>query len=74
MKKIYETKEWKGFGKHEFFHNEYVQDKDTITKFKCGRRKIFNGKENEWTNTKRKEASWKKSDPKMPDWLKKHVK
>lgn len=73
-KKIYETQEWKGYGKQNYYHNEYFQDKDIITKFKCNRRKFFNGEENEWLETKREEISWNKGDSDIPSWLKKHIK
>lgn len=68
-KKIYETKEWKGIGKQNYFHNEYRQDGDTIEKIKCHDFKSFDGHENEWVHEERVIDSWTKGDSDMPDWL-----
>ena len=32
MKKIYETQEWKGNGKQNYYHNEYRTDGDKVYK------------------------------------------
>ena len=34
MKKIYETQEWKGNGKQNYYHNEYRTDGDKVYKVK----------------------------------------
>ena len=73
MKKIYTTNEWNGYGKQDYYHNEYRLEGDEVTKYKCNRFKVFDGKENTWEHTEKKIDSWKTSDPNMPDWLKKHL-
>ena len=71
--KIYTTKEYKGYGKQNYFWNEYYSKGDKVEKYKCHRQKIFNGRENEWRENKRKTESWNKNDSSMPSWLKKFL-
>lgn len=71
MKKIYETQEWKGNGKQNYYHNEYRTDGDKVYKVKCNRRKFFDGKENNWETSEKVTDRWEKSDSNLPDWLKK---
>lgn len=71
---LYETREWKGHGKNEYYHNEYRQDGNIIKKFKCRIGKFFDGKENNWESSEKLIDSWTKNDPNMPEWLKKLVK
>lgn len=73
MKTIYTTNEYKGYGKQNYYHNEYRQDGDTITKFKCHRQKTFDGKESSWGKEERAEQSWKKGDANIPSWLNKFI-
>lgn len=70
MKKIYETKEWKGYGKQNYYHNEYRTDEEKVYKVKCNRRKVFDGKENNWETSEKVTGSWKKTDSSLADWLK----
>ncbi|MBQ2819318.1 MAG: hypothetical protein IJF14_02905 [Clostridia bacterium] len=72
--KIYETREWKGFGDQEYYHNEYHQEGDEVVKYKCSRMKTFDGKENSWSGEDKQTDSWKTDDPSMPGWLKKYLK
>jgi len=67
--KIYTTKEYSGYGKHNYYHNEYELEGDEITQYKCHRQKVFDGKENEWHNTRWQTNSWNLSDEDLPDWL-----
>ena len=69
MKNIYTTQERPGYGK-SYYRNEYRLEDDTVTKYRCGRVKSFDGKENSWIETEKKVDSWSIDDPTMPDWLK----
>ena len=68
-KTIYSTNEWKGYGKQNYYHNEYRQDGDTIEKVKCHRQKFFDGNENNWEYSEEIVDSWKLDDPSRPDWI-----
>ena len=70
---IYQTKEWKGFGKHEYYWNEYRLENGEVVKYKCYRIKSFNKEENEWEEGESVEESWSIDDPNMPDWLHKYL-
>ncbi len=72
-KKLYSTNEWKGYG-DSYYHNEYYQEGEKVNKYKCGRSKTFDGKENEWGEDKKLVDSWEKEDSTMPSWLKKLIK
>lgn len=75
MKKIYSTNEWSGYGKQNYYHNEYYHDEDTDTveKHKCHRYKFFDGDENNWEEDDKVVDSWSTDDPDMPDWLNKYI-
>lgn len=70
---IYSTNEWKGYGKQNYYHNEYRKEDGEVVKYSCNRRKVFDGHESDWHEKETRTASWKLDDPSMPDWLRKYL-
>ncbi|MCD7772318.1 MAG: hypothetical protein LUH23_09595 [Oscillospiraceae bacterium] len=71
--KIYATNERKGYGKQNYYSNEYWLEDSTVEKYKCHRQKTFNGDESEWNESKEIVDSWDINDPNMPSWLNKYI-
>ena len=70
---IYETNEWKGYGKQNYYWNEYRQENDKVVKYRCHRQKSFDGKESNWSKEETIMDSWILEDPNLPEWLKQYI-
>lgn len=70
---IYTTNERKGYGKQNYYWNEYRQEGNEINKYKCNRHKFFDGNENNWETSEELVETWALDDPNMPEWIRQYI-
>lgn len=73
MSTIYTTNEWKGYGRQNYYRNEYRLEGGVVTKYKCHRWKFFDGDESTWEREEEEVDSWSVNDSNMPEWLHQYI-
>ena len=70
---IYVTEKWNGYGKQNYYWNEYRLEGNEVVKYKCHKQKFFNGDESNWEQEEQVTAAWPINDSSMPEWLKNYI-
>jgi hypothetical protein len=70
---IYTTNEWNGYGKQNYYWNEYRLEGNSIVKYKCNRHKFFDGNENNWEESETEVESENINDSNLPNWLREYI-
>ena len=70
---IYSTKEYKGYGDQNYYHNEYRLEGDEVVKYSCNRHKVFDGQESIWQEREKRIKAWKLDALDMPEWLREAI-
>ena len=73
MSTIYTTNEWNGYGKQNYYWNEYRLEGNSIVKYKCNRHKFFDGNENNWEESETEVESWNINDSNLHNWLREYI-
>ena len=73
MSTIYTTNEWNGYGKQNYYWNEYRLEGNSIVKYKCNRHKFFDGNENNREESETEVESWNINDSNLPNWLREYI-
>ena len=70
---IYVTEQWNGYGKQNYYWNEYRLEGNEVVKYKCHKQKFFNGDESNWEQEEQVTATWPINDSSMPGWLRNYI-
>ncbi len=65
---IYQTNEYKD-GKQSYHWFDYRLEGSTVVKYRCQRRKFFDGYESNWDEWEDEVESWDVDDEDIPEWL-----
>lgn len=62
-----------GYGKQNYYWNEYRLEGNSIVNYKCNRHKFFDGNENNWEESETEVESWNINDSNLPNWLREYI-